>query len=128
VVPVWCNCGNCADEPEERKGGKGPVCCLDVAVGDDITDESEGLCDGEAAEQLLRDGVCVADFVRFSPRVFTRPPRPLTWEECNNAQKRLMLYAAFHELVYRGGRKGQRDAMPECIKKRVREAYPREEK
>ena len=37
-----------------------------------------------------------------------------------------MLYAAFHELVYGAGRKGQRDAMPECIKTRVREAYPRE--
>jgi hypothetical protein len=39
-----------------------------------------------------------------------------------------MLYAAFHELVYGAGRKGQRDTMPECIKRRVREAYPREEK
>ena len=37
-----------------------------------------------------------------------------------------MLYAAFHELIYGGGRKGQRDAMPECIKGRIREAYPRE--
>ena len=27
-----------------------------------------------------------------------------------------MLYAAFHELIYGAGRKGQRDAMPECIK------------
>ena len=125
VVPVWCSCGNCADDLEKNEGAKRPVCCLDVAVGGDITYESEGVCEGEEAKQLLRAGVSVADFLRFSPRVFTKAPRPLTWEECNDAQRRLMLYAAFHELIYRGGRKGQRDAMPECIKQRVREAFPR---
>ena len=103
------------------------MCCLTVAVRRGVSDNDEGICDGVAAEELLREGVCVADFMRFSPRVFTRPPRPLAWEECNNAQKRLMLYAAFHELVYGRGRKGQRDATPECIKRCVREAYPREE-
>ena len=127
-LPIWCDCGNCTEDAEESKGGKGPVCCLTVAVGRAITDDHEGICEGEAAERLLREGVCVADFMRFSPRVFTRAPRPVTWKECNNAQRRLMLYAAFHELVYGAGRKGQRDAMPECIKRRVREAYPREEK
>jgi hypothetical protein len=93
--------------------------------GRDITQESEGLCDSEEVAALLRDGVCCTDFLRFTPRVFTRAPRPSSWAECNNAQKRLMLYAALHELIYRGGRKGQRDQMPECIKQRVRTAYPR---
>ena len=51
------------------------MCCLTVAGGRAISDH-EGLCEAEEAEQLLREGVCAADFMRFSPRVFTRAPRP----------------------------------------------------
>ena len=123
--PAWCSCGNCAVEDVDSKGAA-PVCCLDVATGRSIIDDSEGVCDSEEVAVLLRDGVCYGDFLRFTPRVFTRLPRPSSWAECNNAQKRLMLYAALHESIYRGGRKGQRDAMPECIKHRVRTAYPRD--
>lgn len=123
--PSWCSCGNCVTD-EADSTGPAPVCCLNVATGRSITDDSEGVCDSEEVTVLLRDGVCYGDFVRFTPRVFTRAPRPSSWAECNNAQKRLMLYAALHEHIYRGGRKGQRDPMPECIKQRVRAAYPRE--
>jgi hypothetical protein len=111
---------------EADSTGPAPVCCLDVATGRSISDDSEGLCDTEEVAVLVRDGVCYADFLRFTPRVFTRLPRPSSWAECNNAQKRLMLYAALHESIYRGGKKGQRDPMPECIKQRVRAAYPRD--
>jgi hypothetical protein len=122
--PAWCSCGNCVKEETDGEG-PAPVCCLDVMSGRDITQDSEGLCDSEEVAALLREGVCSTDFLRFTPRVFTRPPRPSSWEECNNAQKRLMLYAALHERIYRGGKKGKRDPMPECIKQRVREAFPR---
>jgi hypothetical protein len=56
-----------------------------VAQGRDITDDNPP-CQGETVEQLLRDGVCFGDFLRYSPRVFTRAPRPSSWAECNNAQ------------------------------------------
>lgn len=99
------------------------MCCYDVGEGLDLTDDA--LCQSEAVDELLRDGVCYADFLRFSPRVFTRPPRPQSWGQCNNAQKRLMLYAALHRMIYRGeGRTGRRDPLPECVKQRVRSVYP----
>jgi hypothetical protein len=125
VPPVWCSCGGCVVD-EADSVGPTPVCCRDVATGRHITDDSSCVCDGEDVALLLRDGVCYADFLRFTPRIFTRLPRPPSWAECDNAQKRLVLYAALHERVYRGGRKGQRDPMPQCIKHRVRAAYPRD--
>jgi hypothetical protein len=125
VPPAWCNCGNCAEEEADSKG-PAPGCCRDVITGQHFADDGSCVCDSEDVVVLLRDGVCYADFLRFTPRIFTRPPRPPAWADCDNAQKRLVLYAALHERIYRGGRKGQRDPMPQCVKQRVRAAYPRE--
>jgi hypothetical protein len=87
------------------------------------------VCESEEVTVLLRDGPSQADFTRLSSRVYTRPPRPASYAECNNAQKRLMLYGVLHTIVYGGAeaQKGRRDPMPECIKHQVRTAFPRQQ-
>ena len=51
-----------------------------------------------------------------------------TYQGCNAAQKRLILYAVLHKMLYTGKDTvgGQRDPMPECIKDAVRRQCPDE--
>ena len=47
-------------------------------------------------------------------------------QQCAEEADAIRRLPCSQELICGGGRKGQRDAMPECIKGRIRETYPRE--
>jgi len=74
--------------------------------------------------EVIRDGVSRADFEHYSKQRIKGKDRPTSFSACNIAQKRLMVYAVLHRVLYHQGSSGQQDPLPECIKHMVRTRYP----
>jgi len=115
----WCRCGNCVNED----GKDYPTCCHDVETGSYQPDSIPSLCTRSDVVALVRDGAADADYDRYKQRI-KGADRPRTFAECNNEQKRLILYAVLNALFYGWSGKGARNPMPECIKHLLRTHYP----
>lgn len=96
-------------------------CCLDVAVGPGV-DEQGRVCRSPGYLRTIAEGPDSQLFDRYKTRIKGMPPA--SFADCNAKQKRLLLYATLHRMLYGSGARGQRDPMPECIKAAVRDAYP----
>ena len=97
-------------------------CCLDVVMGMGRDDEGR-VCRSLPYLRTIDDGPSAEQYDKFKMRIKDGPPP--TFADCNNKQKRLILYAALHRMLYpQGGAKGQRDPIPECLKTALRVTYP----
>jgi len=101
--------------------GDGPVCCKDVVCG--IGRGSEGeVCRRADIVRLIALGPSAEQYRMEKKRFNKVKPLIDTYQGCNAAQKRLLLYAVLHKMLYswKDTAKGQRDPMPECVKYAVR--------
>jgi hypothetical protein len=101
--------------------GDGPVCCKDVVYGIGRGNEGE-VCRRVDIVGLIASGPTAQQYEAEKKRFTKVKPLIDTYQGCNSAQKRLILYGVLHKMLYstRDKAKGQRDPMPECIKYAVR--------
>jgi hypothetical protein len=100
-----------------------PSCCWHIEPAARLPVDSQPLCERADVGDVIRDGVSNADFEHYSRQRINGKERPSSFSDCNPAQKRLMVYAVLHRLLYQQGSRGQRDPLPECIKHMVRTRY-----
>jgi hypothetical protein len=62
------------------------------------------------------------DTYRGCSKSFTKTTQPPSWAECNDSQKRLVLYRLAWKSVGRDG--GGREVLPACMTLAIRTAYP----
>ena len=121
VAVDCCECGHCpaAPSPASDNGAAQSLhCCWDIEPAARLSGDSAPLCQRSDITSTVRDGISTADFDYYGKRI--RGGRPASFAACNPAQRRLMLYAVLHAMLYGQGSRGQRDPMPECIKHMVR--------
>jgi hypothetical protein len=98
------------------------VCCKHVVYGIGRGNDGE-VCRRSDIVGLIALGPTTDQYNTEKKTRFTKE-KPLidTYQGCNPKQKRLILYGVLHKMLYssREKAKGQRDAMPECIKYAVR--------
>jgi hypothetical protein len=117
----WCSCGHCPALSESDSVNTLPCCCWHIEPAACHPVDSPPLCERLDVVTIIRDGVSNSDYAHFSARI-KGPGKPASFSACNAVQKRLMLYAALHRILYDSGR-GQRDPLPECIKHMVRSKH-----
>ena len=117
-----CECTHCpaAPSPASINGEAHHAlhCCWDIEPAAHLSGDSAPLCQRSDITSTVRDGISTADFDYHGKRI--RVGRPASFAACNPAQRRLMLYAVLHAMLYGQGSRGQRDPLPECIKHMVR--------
>jgi len=92
-----------------------PRCCCNIEPTAHLAAHTAPWCERTDIAALIRDGVSAVDFDHYSKQRIKGKDRPRSFAACNNAQKRLMVYAALHRMLYHQASRGQRDPMPECI-------------
>jgi len=101
-----------------------PSCCWHIEPAARLPVDSQPLCERADVAGVIRNGVSNADFEHYSRQRIKGKEKPSSFSACNPAQKRLMVYAVLHRLLYQQpGSRGQRDPLPECIKHMVRTRY-----
>lgn len=121
--PSWCDCGHCIELDDISM----PACCCHIEPAARLPVNSPPLCQRSDIAAVIRDGVGGTEFEHYSRQRIRGQDRPRSFGACNAAQKRLMVYAVLHRLLYHQGFKGQRDSLPECIKHMVRTRYADEQ-
>jgi len=119
--PSWCECGHCTAADDVAT----PYCCWHIEPAGRLPFDSAPLCERDDVAAVIRDGVSTADFDHYCTRI-RGEDRPASFSACNAAQKRLMVYAVLHRMLYQQGSRGHRDPLPECIKHMVRSTYVNE--
>jgi len=122
-LPSWCDCGHCIDADDVAM----QTCCCHISPAALLPVNSPPLCESADVAAVIRDGVSSVDFEHYSRQRIRGKDRPQSFAACNAAQKRLMVYAVLHRLLYHQGFRGQRDPLPECIKHMVRARYADEQ-
>lgn len=133
-----CQCGHCVEDTrvarrimivkgKERR----PLCCMQV-VTDEVQRGATGLvCQAPVYKAIVQQGADQVAYDEFKDRI-KDVPCPLTFADCNNAQKRVIVYAVLHnQLAEQDGwddvpemRGVPWKTMPECLKLAVRQRWP----
>ena len=148
--PAWCRCGACEledaagqasvhrvkkEEDRDRlatQPERAQLCCLEVVA---VERERVGglVCKANAYTTTLREGPTRQQYSKFALRIKHAPPP--SFSLCTAAQKRLVLYGLFHEMLRQAGgwqvgiaadmdRGKVQKTMPACITQAVRRQWP----
>jgi hypothetical protein len=99
-VPSWCQCGYCPAVVDENGiVGDGPVCCKDVVYGIGRGNEGE-VCRRVDIVGLIALGPTAQQYEAEKKRFTKVKPLIDTYQGCNAAQKRLILYGVLHKMLY----------------------------
>ena len=98
-VASWCQCGYCPVVCDENQAvGTDPVCCKDVVYG--IGRGSEGeVCMRVDIVGLITLGPTTEQYEVEKKRLTEVKPLIDTYNGCNAAQKRLILYGVLHKVL-----------------------------
>ena len=114
-----CQCGHCY-VPADCDDDSELCCCCDL-VPPNLRDPDGSVCRSAPYTTLIATGPSADEYERFKSRMTRERVPPQSYAHCTPAQKRLVLYAVLHAMLYAGkGTKGQRDPLPECVKAAVR--------
>ena len=91
---------------EGRRGEEGEVC-----TKADVT-------------RLIADGPTAWQYESEKKRLSRDRPADDSYQGCNPAQRRLILYALLHRQLFTTAQRGHRDILPSCVKRAVRHAHP----
>ena len=94
-------------------------------VAPDHRDPDGDVCQRAEILHLLTAGPTREEYEQERWRFKNVRPADDSYNGCSPPQRRLILYGLLHKLLYPRGVKGQRDAMPECLKAAVRRACTR---
>ena len=131
--PLWCLCGCCEEVVEQKVGAQPPLCCMKV-VSDPRARSKLGhgtVCMSDRYTSVIK-GVTQREYDHWSSSRLKQVPRPPTFAACDNAAKRIIIYAELHARLKDSAgwesmphlKRLTWKPLPECMKQATRRQCP----